>query len=663
MLPVDINHLVWASSPALSPDGAQVAYVVHRVDEKANRYRSRIWLAAVDGSTRPRPISAGEHNDAAPVWSPDGAQLFFTTTRRTDDKGQTRSAIYALTTDGPGEAALLAEHPEPIIGVAVSPTSDRLAYAVRVRGEHYASDQIDRRPPRKIDRPFYRLNGLGVTLDRPSHIHTINLNDDAAPVDVTPGDAEFFAPAWGRDGTWLVATRTNTAERILGSDVARIDLDPLNDEAVTVITDGVGVWNNPVVGPDGTIACVGYEDSTVFPSNSHVAVLSADGTATWVTAQHDRDWCSFPVATAPTWTADGMVGIVADHGSVHLHQIDPAGGTTPLVTGNRWVLGWSVAAGTIAFVAEDSTRPSEIFVVVDGEERQLTHVADGFVRAANPQPAERFTAPAPGRDGLEVDAWIVRPPDFDPERTYPALINIHGGPFTQYGDYFYDEAQHQARAGFVVLYSNPRGGSGRDTDWGHAIRGKNLGGPGWGTVDYDDIMSVVDTALEQFPFIDADRIGVLGGSYGGYMTSWIIGHTNRFAAACSERAVNNLVTLDLTSDIAGVAGFWFDTTALGDHEEMMAMSPITYADEMDTPLLIIHSDEDTRCGFEQADQLYFTLRERDYDVDYYRFPGENHELSRSGSPIHRVQRADLILDFFRDRLNVEGSVDDASAAD
>ena len=650
MLPADINHLVWASSPALSPDGSQVAYVVHRVDEKANRYRSRVWLASVDGSTRPRPISAGEHNDAAPTWSPDGDQLFFTTTRRTDEQGRTRSAIYALTTAGPGEAALLVEHPEPISGVTIAPDSSKLAYAVRVRGEHYASDEVHRRPPRKIDRPMYRLNGLGVTLDRPTHVHVLDLTGDAAPVDVTPGDIEFSSPAWGPDGSWLVATRSDTSERMLGTDVARIDLD--GDE-VTVLSDGVGNWANPVVGPDGAVACVGYADATVFPSNSHVALLDDAGAATWLTHDHDRDWCSFPVSTAPTWDGEAMIAIVADHGSVHLHRVDPNGGTAPLVTGDRWVTGWSARGGVVAFAAEDSTHPSEISVVIDGTERRLTHVSDPFVRAANPQPAERFTAPAPGSDGLEVDAWIVRPPDFDPDQTYPTLINIHGGPFTQYGDYFYDEAQHQARAGFVVLYANPRGGSGRDQAWGHAIQGKKLGGPGWGTVDFDDIMSVVDTALERFSFIDPDRLGVLGGSYGGYMTSWIIGHTNRFAAACSERAVNNLITLDLTSDIAGVAGYWFDTTALGDHEEMMAMSPITYADQMDTPLLIIHSDEDWRCGFEQADQLYFLLKQRDYDVEYYRFPGENHELSRSGSPIHRIQRADLILDFFRDRLGVE----------
>ena len=650
MLPADINHLVWASSPALSPDGTQVAYVVHRVDEKANRYRSRVWLAAVDGSTRPRPISAGEHDDGSPTWAHDGTQLFFTTTRRTDEKGRTRSAIYALTTDGPGEAALLVEHPEPITGLTVAPDDTRIAYAVRTRGEHYDSDDVDRRPPRRIDRRFYRVNGLGTILDRPNHVYVLDLTGDATPVDVTPGDADVSVPAWGPDSTWLAATHTDTSQRMFGSDIARIDLDRGD---VDIVTDGVGTWRNPVVTDDGRIVCAGGPDAMVFPANSHLAVLDDSGAATWLTHDHDRDWCSFPLSTPPTVDGTGLVAIVADHGAVHLRRVDLGGGTSPLVTGDRWVVGWSVAGGVVAFAAEDSTRPSEIYVLVDGEERRISHVTDPFVRTADPQPAERFTAPAPGSDGLEVDAWIVRPPDFDPDRSYPALINIHGGPFTQYGDYFYDEAQHQARAGFVVLYCNPRGGSGRDQAWGRAIRGKKLGGPGWGTVDYDDIMSVVDTALERFPFIDADRFGVLGGSYGGYMTSWIIGHTNRFAAACSERAVNNLVTLDLTSDIAGVAGFWFDTNALDDHDEMMAMSPITYVDEMDTPLLIVHSDEDWRCGFEQADQLYFRLRERDYDVEYYRFPGENHVLSRSGSPIHRVQRADLILDFFRDRLGVE----------
>ena len=653
MLAEDINQLVWTSDPQLSPDGSQIAYVVTRVDEDRNRYRSRVWLVPSDGSAPPRPVSAGEENDASPRWSPDGRLLLFTSTRRTDKAGKTKSSLYAMVTDGPGEASLLAEHDEGISGVAVSPDSRKVAYACRVRGDHYASDDIDRRPPRKIDRPMHRLNGAGFTLDRPSHVHVLALDGGGAPDDVTPGDADFSSPSWFPDGQRIAVGRSNTAERILAGDIAVIDLDT---KSVEVVTDGTGVYSSPAVGPGGTIALVGYDDAMLFPHNGKLGVLEDDGSVRWLTERLDRDWNTFPVSAAPTWNASGsgLVGIVADRGAVHLRQVDLDGKITPLVTGDRWVMGWSAVGGTVAFVAEHSESPCELYVLRNGEETRLTSVTESFVRQAVPAPAQRFTAPAPGTDD-EVDAWIVTPHDLDPDASYPMLLSIHGGPFTQYGDYFYDEAQMYARAGFVVVYSNPRGGSGRDNEWGRCIRGKALGGPGWGTVDYDDLMSVVDTALEQFPFIDADRLGVIGGSYGGYMTSWIVGHTDRFAAACSERAVNNLSTLDIGSDIAGVAKFWFGIDALDDGglDELMRLSPITYVDEMTTPMLIIHSDEDLRCPADQADQLYYALRDRDHDVEYYRFPGETHELSRSGSPIHRVQRADIIIDFFTDRLGVD----------
>jgi len=650
MLPEDIKRLVWASDPQLSPDGSQIAYVVTRVDDERNRYRSRVWLVPSDSSAPPRPISAGEENDASPRWSPDGRLLLFTSTRRTDQAGKTTSALYAMVTDGPGEASLLVEHDEVISGVAVSPDSRKVAYACRVRGEHYASDDIDRRPPRRIDRRMHRLNGVGFTLDRPTHVHVMSLDGDGEPLDVSPGDAEFESPSWFPDGRQLAAARTNTAERMLAGDIAFIDLDT---GSVEIVTDGTGVYRSPAVGPDGTVALVGHDNAMLFPHNSKLGVLEDDGSVRWLTERLDRDWNTFPVSTAATWNANGrgLVGIVADRGAVHLRQVDLDGTITPLVTGARWVTGWSAVNGVIAFVAEDSERPGELHVLRDGHETRLTNVTDSFVRIAEPAPATRFTAPAPGIED-EVDAWIVTPRDLDPDLTYPMLLSIHGGPFTQYGDYFLDEAQLYARAGFVVVYANPRGGSGRDNDWGRCIRGKTLGGPGWGSVDFVDLMSFTDTALERFPFIDESRVGVIGGSYGGYMTSWIIGHTDRFAAACSERAVNNVSTLDIGSDIAGVAKFWFGIDALDDDglDELMRLSPISYVDKMTTPLLIIHSDDDLRCPFDQADQLYYALRDRDHDVEYYRFPGETHELSRSGSPVHRMQRAELVIDFFTDRL-------------
>jgi dipeptidyl aminopeptidase/acylaminoacyl peptidase len=202
--------------------------------------------------------------------------------------------------------------------------------------------------------------------------------------------------------------------------------------------------------------------------------------------------------------------------------------------------------------------------------------------------------------------------------------------------------------------ANPRGSSGREESWGRAITGpKNPygAGSGWGSVDYDDLMAVVDEALSRFPFIDPERLGVLGGSYGGYMTSWIVSHTNRFKAACSERAVNNMASEDWTSDIA--TGFRFELGAawFDDPDEYLRVSPMTYVHNIDTPLLIIHSEDDLRCPIEQAEQLFVALRLLGKDVEFYRFPAEGHELSRSGSPVHRVQRAELILDFFGKHLS------------
>ncbi|NCG37983.1 MAG: prolyl oligopeptidase family serine peptidase, partial [Actinobacteria bacterium] len=410
----------------------------------------------------------------------------------------------------------------------------------------------------------------------------------------------------------------------------------------------------PAIDEGDRVGCTGYDDADVFPQNSHVGLL-ADGASqpTWLTTSVDRDWLAFPVPAAPEWVGDSLRALVADHGRVSLCEVDLEGSVSEVVGGDRWVTGWSSAGATVACVAETSLHAAELFIADESGERRLTNVTRILTRKAEPIPAQRFTAVS---GDVEVDAWMYRPAGFDPSKHYPMLLNIHGGPFTQYGDFFYDEAQMEAHAGFVVVIANPRGSSGRDNDWGRAIRGTALDGPGWGSVDYDDCMAVVDAALEQFPFIDADRLGVLGGSYGGYMTSWMVGHTDRFAAACSERGVNNLLTLDLTSDIAGVCAFWFGESALDNAEELLRMSPISSVDEMTTPMLIIHSDQDLRCPHEQADQLFYALKEREREVDYYLFPEETHELSRSGSPAHRVQRAELILEFFSRHLQPEPTV-------
>jgi dipeptidyl aminopeptidase/acylaminoacyl peptidase len=314
-----------------------------------------------------------------------------------------------------------------------------------------------------------------------------------------------------------------------------------------------------------------------------------------------------------------------------------------LVVGGELATGlYDVRNGTLVYTASTHTRPHELFRQ-DGT--QLTSVCDEFVAGRELADAERFTALS--QDGTEVEAWLVRPPGFDEARRYPVLLSIHGGPFTQYGTGFFDEFQVYAGAGYAVLFANPRGGSGYSEQWGRAIRGPIGGdGPGWGSVDYEDLMAVVDTALQRYPFLDGERLGVLGGSYGGFMTSWIVGHDNRFKAALSERAVNHLVSAFGSGDLFWVFERQFGGPLWEHVDAWLRMSPATYAGEIETPLLIVHSEADLRCNVEQGEHLFTLLRLQGKEVEMLRFPAESHELTRAGAPLHRVQRFEAVLEWF-----------------
>ena len=279
------------------------------------------------------------------------------------------------------------------------------------------------------------------------------------------------------------------------------------------------------------------------------------------------------------------------------------------------------------------------------------------IEAAEP---ERFTATS--ADGSEVEAWIMRPLGFEEGRKYPTLLNVHGGPFSQYGNRFFDEFQIYTGAGYAVLYSNPRGSSGYSEEWGRAIRGPVEGGEGWGSLDYEDVMAVTDEAVERFDFIDPERLGVLGGSYGGFMTSWVVSHTDRFKAACSERSVNNFVLEGGSGDIGwafkGIVGeYWFKAP-----EAYLQISPSTYAADITTPLLILHSQDDLRCPIGHAEDLFAILRVLRRDVELVIFPAESHNLSRSGSPAHREMRFEAILDWFERKLLGEARVSEPAVA-
>jgi dipeptidyl aminopeptidase/acylaminoacyl peptidase len=643
MRPEDVYALTSVGDLRLSPDGLHIAYVVNWIDREENGYRSAIWVRPLDGSEEPRRLTSGTRSDSSPRWSPDGRWLAFVSNRDGEDE-TAHGELYALPASG-GEPRRLTEGKEGVESIAWSPDSRRIAFARRVRDEAYEEEDDRRRAPRRFTRVYVKLDSVGWIGDRRKHVFVVDLDGDERQL--TEGDCENYEPAWSPDGSRLVFASMRgerwDVEFIEALYELEVDADGAEPRRLTQPDES---GNLPSFSPDGAlIAYVHTPEDGTSPHHSQIAVMRPDGSDRRIlTASLDRQCAPYPVIREPVWDGDRVTFRVEDGGNIHLYAVAADGTGEPelLVGGEQTVGLYDLHEGRLLYTATTHTRPTELFA---GDGTQLTSVCDEFVAGRELAEVERFTATS--SDGTEVDAWLVRPPGFEEGKRYPVLLTVHGGPFTQYGTGFFDEVQVYAAGGYCVLFSNPRGGSGYSEAWGRAIRGPGDGtGPGWGTVDYEDLMGVVDTALERFPFLDAERLGVLGGSYGGYMTSWIIGHTTRFKAALSERAVNHLISAFGSSDVFWIFERQFGGPMWENVDEWLRMSPATYAREIETPVLIVHSENDLRCNVEQGEHLFTLLRLLGKEVELLRFPNESHELSRSGSPVHRVQRFEAILEWF-----------------
>jgi dipeptidyl aminopeptidase/acylaminoacyl peptidase len=641
--------------PAVSPNGDHVAFVVATVDLAQNTTTSRIWLDDA-------PVSAGVH-DANPSWSPDGRFLAFTS-RRGERDGD--STLHVMPIDGPGELRTVCTMPDGLGNVAWSPDGRWIAFTSRTRHERYDEKDSSWQAPRKIDRFFSRLNGENWIVDRPQHVYVVPSDATGSPHNLTPGDFQHDGVAWLADSSGLVtsAQRHDTWDLDHASDLYVVSLpsdieDGTDADAPTVrcLTAHDGSYGSPSVSLDGSlVAFIGSPDARTYPQNARVGVVAVDATGTtcddirWVSTGLDRTFATTSGSRPPVWESDEqLLAVAEDRGDTHLFRlsIDGSSAPTPVTAGAMTVTGFDAAGRTIVTARASVAHPSELYV---GDERR-TCVGETIARRSLGW--EKFTAStADGTD--EIDAWIMRPAGFDPAMRYPVLLNVHGGPHTQYGEYYHDEFQMQAAAGFVVVLGNPRGSSGRHTAWGQAIMGSAHPvepGQGWGTVDVDDVLAILDAALDRYDFCDRTRVGMLGGSYGGWMATWLAGrHGERFRAICSERAVNNATSMEWSSDIVSGFSAFHGGTHVDIPDEYVRISPIDRVRDIDTPMLIIHSEEDWRCPIIQAEELWVALKLLGKRVDFYRFPGENHELSRSGSPIHRVQRAEIILDWFSDEL-------------
>jgi len=629
MTSVDIERFHSLGAPSLSPDGRTAVVAVVRPDTAADTYRGELWRVPTDGSAEPVRLTRGRR-DSAPAFSPDGTRIAFL---RTEE--ETGAQLYVMPAGG-GEPWRLTGHPLGVSEPVWSPDGTRLAYLARVPEEGRYRGEPGKEAPRRITTLQYQLDGVGYTNDRRAHLFTVEAAETDGertpePVRVTEGDHDHSGPDWSPDGRLLAFASARHEGR---------DTDLVSD-VWTCAPDGTGlrrITRNDLVAyaprftPDGaSVVFTGHhpgpERTRATTENQGLWSVPADGAAPPVRLT-DEERFNLGLGAAAVPAADGVLFPAEHRGAVHLLLVPYGGGEPEVLLGGERLAGTPArAAGTTVVPVGDQGSPGELVALDRAGERVLT----AFNTYPGWLPLEEIEGTAPG--GYPVHGWLIRPPGPGP---HPVLLMIHGGPFAQYGWKVFDEAQVYAEAGYAVVMGNPRGSSGYGQAHGRAVLGDV------GRVSAADLNALLDEALKR-DGLDAGRAGVLGGSHGGFMTTWMAAHHGeRFRAAISERAVNAVDSFHGSSDI----GWEFAYDLYGDAEEWAAQSPLSYADRIGVPILIIHSEQDLRCPLEQAQRLFTVLKRRGAEAEMLVFPGEGHEMSRSGLPSHRIARFEAILDWW-----------------
>ena len=645
-------HLI--SELQISPRGDLAVYCEHSVDEKTEKKYAHLWAVSLpDGE--PRQITHGKQSDTNPHFSPDGRTIAFLSNRE-DEK---QSQIYLLPTDG-GEARKLTDLKGEIKSFFWSPDGTRLLLQFRAKD----ADEIEREEDeekkklgvicRETTRVFYKEDGVGYLPHARWHLRIIDVRT-AEVRQITEGDVfDEWDPAWSPNGNEIIFCSNHTDDPDLDPDAIDLYVIPADGGEVKRVPTPVGPKSNPSFSPDGrNIAYFGHEGRAEGWKNTRLWVVPAggEGEARCITCVHDFDASPWTIndmgslpQVAPTWSksGDGIYFQVAYHGNTVLKKATRDGVVSDVVDreGVVGVFAFDREQEQLVYFHGAMKDPGQVFLrdMASGDERQLTRANADLLDEIDLGEVEEFWFK--GAAGNDLQGWIITPPGFDPGKKYPSVLEIHGGPRVQYGNFFMHEFYYLAAQGCVVYFCNPRGGQGYGEEHSKAIWND------WGGADYDDIMAWVD-CVSQRPYIDSERMGVTGGSYGGYMTNWIIGHTQRFTAAVTQRSVSNLISMYGSSDFNWAFQEEFgNVPPWEDLENYWRQSPIKYIGNAKTPTLVIHSENDMRCPIEQGEQVFVALKRLGVDTKMVRFPDEPHGLSRGGRTDRRIARLEHISGWF-----------------
>lgn len=653
----DLYELTWITGMDVHPFAGEVVYAAKKVNKDRTGYVTRLHL--LDSSGKDRPYTSGD-GDTSPAWSPDGTKLAFL--RKFEDAPQ----VWLLPKDG-GEAAVLTRAEHGVDGFKWSPDGQTLFCLLQTGGPSKEEEKKQDKANKVVvfDRTRPKADGEGIWNGRRTHLFAVDaVSGEAKQLTDGPYDVGGFACA--PDGSRLVFTANwpenpaDDPDLALTNDLFEL---PAAGGAPRRLTSSQLDISAPVFSPDGSrIVFLGddlsYSNATLVQLYSMPA---GGGEAECVTKGLDLMVAAAAVSDMrgggfyrPVFSADGasVYTLVTAKGDVQLYRfaLDGSGQYEAVTGGERDVFGFAAdkSDGTFILASGDTLTPGDLYKLdpATGEEKRLTGLNSKLLAELELSKPETFWFTA--SDGEQIQGWVMKPAGFEAGTAYPAVLEIHGGPHAMYANTFMHEFQLLASQGYAVVYSNPRGSHGYGQLFVNACRGD------YGGRDYQDLMETVDEANKRFDFIDSGKWVVTGGSYGGFMTNWIVGHTDRFKAAVTQRSISNWLSFYGVSDI----GYFFTEMEIDGnpwaHTELLwKHSPLAYADKVTTPLLILHGEEDLRCPIEQGEQLYTALKRLGKETRLVRFPGSSHDLSRTGRPVLRVERLNRIAGWFNRYLELQ----------